>query len=168
MNPRQLNSFTKHFTARRETLAVAESVTAGKLQNLFSAAENATAFFEGGITAYNLLQKSNLLGVTMEEALTNNGVSARVAEEMAVGVCKLFKSNWGIAITGYATPVPELGIIELFAYFAVAYNGSIMLSEKIHTSRGSAERVQGDYAEIIIKHMQFYMESGGQRVKESG
>jgi nicotinamide-nucleotide amidase len=171
MNPRQLNSFTKHFTTRRETLAVAESVTAGKLQNLFSTAENATTFFEGGITAYNLLQKTELLGVAFDEAVKTNCVSRRVAEEMALGVCKLFKSNWGIAITGYATPVPELGVTELFAYFAVAYNGNITLSEKIHTSRGSAERVQGDYAEIIIKHMQFYLEAGERRVravKEAG
>jgi nicotinamide-nucleotide amidase len=160
MNPRQLNSFTKHFILRRETLAVAESVTAGKLQNILSTAENATTFFEGGITAYNLLQKQHLLRVSFDEAVKCNCVSRQVAEEMALGVADLFKSDWSIAITGYASPVPELGINELFAFFAVAYNGRIVLSEKITTSRGGAERVQGDYAEIIIKHMQFYMESG--------
>lgn len=165
MNPRQLNSFTRHFINRRETIAVAESVTAGKLQNLIAAAENSTNFFEGGITVYNLVQKNTLLGVNFDEAVKCNCVSPKVAEEMATGVCRLFKSNWGIGVTGYASPVPELGITELFAYFSVAYNGKALLTEKIHTSRGSAERVQSDYTEIIVKHLQFYLESGDRHVK---
>jgi len=168
MNARQLNSFTKHFTTRRETIAVAESVTAGKLQHLLSAAEQATAFFEGGITVYNLLQKQRLLGVNFEEGIKCNSVSRPVAEQMALGVADLFKSDWGIAITGYASPVPELGIHELHAFFAVSYKGKILISERITTSRGSTERVQGDYAAIIIKHMQFYMESGERRVGYAG
>lgn len=42
---------------RKETLSVAESVTAGHLQAAFSSALEATKFFQGGITAYNAGQK---------------------------------------------------------------------------------------------------------------
>lgn len=39
---------------RKQTVAVAESVTAGLLQVRLSLAENAREFFQGGITAYNV------------------------------------------------------------------------------------------------------------------
>jgi len=44
-----------------ETLAVAESVTSGHLQAAFSSADQATNFFQGGITAYNVGQKARQL-----------------------------------------------------------------------------------------------------------
>ena len=43
--------------ARGYTLVVAESVTAGNLQALIASVSGASAYFEGGITTYNLEQK---------------------------------------------------------------------------------------------------------------
>ncbi len=48
---------------KKETIAVAESVTAGLLQVALAQAENASEFFQGGITVYNLGQKFRHLGV---------------------------------------------------------------------------------------------------------
>src|SRR5205809_1610359 len=93
--------FRKHYT-----LAVAESVTAGLLQAAFAAAENATAFFQGGITAYNTKQKYMHLHVDILHAVSCNCVSDAIASQMASGVSKSFLSNWGIGVTGYASPLP--------------------------------------------------------------
>lgn len=49
-----LKSIQKQLVNRKETLAVVESVTAGSLQAAFSLAENATEFFQGGLTVYNI------------------------------------------------------------------------------------------------------------------
>ncbi len=53
-----------------------------------------------------------------------NCVSEKVAHEMALEVCKLFISDWGLAVTGYASKVPESNN-ELFAYYAIVYAGMI-------------------------------------------
>ena len=116
--------------ARQETIAVAESVTSGLLQLALSQAENAAEFYQGGITAYNLGQKSRHLIVEPIHALAFNSVSEKVAQEMALNVCSLFSSDWGMGITGYASPVPE-SENKLFAWYAIAHQDSIVVSKKI-------------------------------------
>jgi nicotinamide-nucleotide amidase len=39
---------------------------------------------------------------------------------MAQGACRLFKSQVGVATTGYAEPAPEFNALEPFAYWAIA------------------------------------------------
>jgi nicotinamide-nucleotide amidase len=48
---------------RQQTVAVAESVTSGHIQSTLSTAADAARFFQGGITTYNLGQKSRHLHV---------------------------------------------------------------------------------------------------------
>lgn len=108
-------------TINKQTVAVAESVTAGHLQVALSLAEKAMDFFQGGITAYNLGQKARHLGIDPIHAFTCNCVSEKVALEMATHVCTIFTADWGIAITGYASPVPEQNITELYAYYAISF-----------------------------------------------
>jgi PncC family amidohydrolase len=109
--------------SNKQTVAVAESVTAGHLQAALSLAEKAMDFFQGGITAYNIGQKARHLGIDPIHAMTCNCVSEKVALEMSVAVCRLFSADWGIAITGYASPVPEEHIDSLFAYYAISFRG---------------------------------------------
>ena len=104
----------------RRTLAVAESVTCGRLQARMGRISGASDFFLGGMTAYSLDQKSRHLAVDPAEAVAVNGVSAAVAEQMARGVCLLFGANVGVATTGYAEPCASLSVPEPFAWWAVA------------------------------------------------
>lgn len=107
----------------RRRLAVAESVTCGRLQARVGRISGASEFFLGGITAYSLDQKSRHLAVDPAEARAVNGVSASVAEQMARGVCLLFGADVGVATTGYAEPCPSLSVSEPFAWWAVAVRG---------------------------------------------
>jgi nicotinamide-nucleotide amidase len=104
----------------RLTLAVAESLTAGHLQARVAAVSGASDFFLGGVTAYSLAQKVNLLGVDRAAAKKVNSVSAEVARQMACGVCRLFGSDLGVATTGYAEPSPAESVAVPFAWWAVA------------------------------------------------
>lgn len=110
------------------TLAVAESLTCGRVQARIGAIAGASDFFLGGITAYALEQKVKHLGVDRAHAAAVNSVSARVAEEMARGVCALFGSDLGLATTGYAEPAPAQGVAAPFAWWA------------LHDRRTGAER----------------------------
>ncbi len=103
----------------RRTLAVAESLTCGRVQARIGAISGASEFFLGGITAYTLDQKVKHLGVDRAVAAPVNSVAAAVAEQMARGVCALFGSELGLATTGYAEPAP--GVPAPFAFWALAH-----------------------------------------------
>jgi nicotinamide-nucleotide amidase len=106
--------------APRRTLAVAESLTSGRLQARIGAISGASEFFLGGITAYSLDQKVRHLGVDRAAAAAVNSVSAAVAEQMACGACALFGSDLGISTTGYAEPSADLHVAAPFAWWGLA------------------------------------------------
>ena len=105
------------------TLAVAESLTSGHLQAAIGARSGASDFFLGGITAYSIDQKVTHLGVDRDEAEATDAVSENVADQMALGVCRLFGSSLGAATTGYAESSPESGILSPRAFWALARSG---------------------------------------------
>jgi PncC family amidohydrolase len=125
-------------------------VTSGLLQNVFANAEDASIFFQGGITAYNLHQKCTHLFINPAYAVTCNCVSETVAAEMATGVRTSFKSDWGIAITGYASPVPEVNLVELYACYAISFNSEIVRQSTVTASAATPEKVQQFYASVLI------------------
>ena len=126
----QLKKIHASLVKRKETIAVAESVTSGLLQAAFSQSEEASAFYHGGITVYNLGQKYKHLKVEPIYAENCFCVSQKVSNEMAINVCDLFSSHWGIGITGFCTPVPE-SENKLFAYLSIAYQKKIIFKQKI-------------------------------------
>ena len=71
---------------------------------------------------------------------------------MAVQVGNLFNSDWGIGITGYASPVPESGN-KLFAYFAIAYNGKIVVAKSIKPKKANPFSVQLFYSKEVLKEL---------------
>jgi len=149
-NKKDVSVLSRYMLDHEETLSVAESVTSGHLQAAISLANNARKFFEGGITAYNLGQKSRHLHLNPIHAEANNCVSERIAHEMAVNVCKLFSSDWGIGITGYAAPVPECDITTLFAFYAISYRGNVLRSKRITCKKKQVHIVQEFYVNTIL------------------
>lgn len=125
-----INTIRERLMASGETVAVAESVTSGHLQMAFSLAEQASGFYQGGITAYNVGQKARHLLIDPIHGLQTDCVSERIAQQMASHVCYLFAADWGLGITGYATKVPEQGIHTLFAYYAISHKGTIVAHGK--------------------------------------
>jgi nicotinamide-nucleotide amidase len=136
---------------KKATIAVAESVTAGHLQAALSQAENARQVFQGGVTVYNIGQKCRLLRVEPIHALEVNGVSQQIAETMATMVIDLFCSHIGIAITGYASPVPEKDIHHPFAWFCVANQNGILKTARLEPPPADPLSTQLFYMETILK-----------------
>lgn len=148
-----INAIGKNLIQKRETIAVAESVTAGHLQAALSLAENARRFFHGGVVAYNLGQKVTMLHVEPIHAEECNCVSATVASEMAQGVSTLFHSTIGVAITGYAAPVPEYGIEKLFAHFAIVRNNTVVREGVFREETKEPLQVQLNYVDKILQQL---------------
>ncbi|MBV7533775.1 CinA family protein [Chitinophaga sp. sic0106] len=155
-----VNRIRDRLVAADQTLAVAESVTAGMLQVAFSSAFNATAFFQGGITAYNLGQKARHLLLDPIHGERCNCVSAYTATTMAENCCTLFSSDWGIGITGYASPMPEAGVTQLYAFYSIAKNKKEITAGKIPAASEEPLAVRYFFCNEILTHFQATLQSG--------
>lgn len=152
-----VNSIKDILVGNEETIAVAESVTAGHLQAAFSAGIEASKYFQGGITAYNLGQKARHLHIDPILAGKVNCVAAKIANTMAIEVSRMFSSDYGIGITGYASIVPECEEEGLFAFFSVAYKQEVVLTKKITCNEKRPSNVQVDYTNQVINKVYEYL-----------
>ncbi|WP_027386145.1 CinA family protein [Chryseobacterium gregarium] len=133
-----------------ETVSIAENVTSGFLQFSFSQISNASGFFKGGVTVYMPGDNDSLFGINHEKTLFCDAVSPAAAEEMALAVGRKFKSDWSLAVTGYASPVKE-SRHKLYAFFSISHHGRIILSEKLDLhSRTLPVKAQLYYSEFIL------------------
>lgn len=89
---------------RKETLSVAESCTGGGLGHFITSVAGSSDYFMGGVLSYDNAVKVNLLGVSLDTLDTVGAVSAEVAQQMALGVRSLLKTDWSLSITGIAGP----------------------------------------------------------------
>ncbi len=147
------NQIADLLKGRNQTIAVAESVTAGQLQTSLSIAERALDFFQGGVTAYNLGQKTKLLGIDPILAMDTDCVSQQIAITMAKNVARLFNCNWGIGITGYASPVPEKNIEELFACFAITCDDNTLVYETVTAEKQDPFLVRQFYTRYVLEQL---------------
>ena len=91
-------------THKNQTLALAESCTAGLIAKLLTDAPGASKFFLADLVTYSNQAKISLLGVS-EEVLTNHGaVSSQCARAMAAGAMSCTDADWTLAVTGIAGP----------------------------------------------------------------
>ena len=163
-NENSLKKIGKSLLARLETIAVAESVTSGLIQHGLSSIPDASRFYQGGITAYNVAQKYKHLHVEPIHALATDCVSAQVAEEMSLHVCTMFNSDWGIAVTGYATPTPEAGN-GIFAFFSIAYQNKIKRSGLIKQDKKDPLMIQLFYANEVFRNLEASLKSMKKKAK---
>jgi nicotinamide-nucleotide amidase len=80
-------------------VAVAESLTAGRIATHLGAAPSSSEWFVGGVVAYASDIKFAVLGVEPGPV-----VSARCAEQMASGVARLMNADVAVAVTGVGGP----------------------------------------------------------------
>ena len=96
-------------TERRQTLAVAESLTGGLLAASLVEVPGASAVFRGGIVAYATDLKSALLDVPAALLERYGAVHPDVASAMAEGVRRRLDATFGVSTTGVAGPDPADG-----------------------------------------------------------
>lgn len=90
--------------ANKKTLSVAESCTGGAIAQKFTAMAGASAYFHAGVVAYSNEAKADILGVNPDDIARYGAVSERVAIQMAEGVRRVGRSDYGISTTGIAGP----------------------------------------------------------------
>jgi nicotinamide-nucleotide amidase len=108
----------QHLKNRGETLAVAESCTGGGLGQALTDIPGSSAYFWGGVIAYDNRVKLQLLDVDPNSLAEQGAVSHAVAQQMAVGVRSRLGTTWGLSITGIAgpdggTPTKPVGLVYI-------------------------------------------------------
>ncbi len=143
------------------TLSVAESLTGGHVQAMITSVSGASEYFRGGLTAYTLDEKVKLLGVRRAPARRSNCVSQQVAVEMALGVGRLFGTDFAVATTGYAEPSPADGVKVPMAWWAICHRqgggGAVVISGCVEVRGERRTSVQHKVAETVLTELVNYV-----------
>jgi nicotinamide-nucleotide amidase len=105
---------------RKQTVATAESLTAGLLGAALTDVAGSSATYRGGVIVYATDLKAVLLGVPTDLLAARGAVDPAVAIAMAVGVRDRLAADWGVALTGVAGPDPQDGKSPGLVYVGVA------------------------------------------------
>lgn len=95
---------------RGETVATAESLTAGLVAAVLTEVAGASAVVRGGVIVYATDLKAELAGVDRALLDQHGAVHPLVAESLAAGVRQRCGATWGLGLTGVAGPDPQDGV----------------------------------------------------------
>lgn len=95
--------------ARDETVAAAESLTAGLFCAALADVPGASATLRGGAVVYATELKSTLAGVDADLLERFGPVAPETAAALAEGIAARCGASWGIGLTGVAGPDPVDG-----------------------------------------------------------
>lgn len=138
-------------------LAVAESSTGGLVGHRITSIAGSSAYFLGGVIAYNNAVKEKLLGVLPHTLEQYGAVSAEVALEMARGVRHQVQADIGLSVTGIAgpggaTPTQPLGL----AYVAIVAPGLERVQHCL--SQGDRAANKNAFADAALRLAVEYLE----------
>ncbi|WP_430810913.1 MULTISPECIES: competence/damage-inducible protein A [unclassified Carboxylicivirga] len=87
-----------------QSIAVAESCTGGNMAHLITMVAGSSAYFKGGVVAYDNSIKEKVLGVQPDVLEKYGAVSQEVVRQMAEGGRRLMNTDYAIATSGIAGP----------------------------------------------------------------
>jgi len=146
--------------SRGLTLGVVESATGGLISHLITNVPGSSDVYLGSITSYSNEAKTRIVGVSEETINRHGAVSAEVAEEMAQGGRRVFRSDICIADTGIAGPggaTPEKPV-GLF-YLGLSHEGGTF--HRRHVFTGDREANKSAAAEMALTWLREYLEGLG-------
>lgn len=116
------------------TIAIAESLTGGKISSMLVEKSGISEAFLEGIVCYSNKSKINTLGVREETLAKFGAVSEEVAKEMALGAAKRLGADFAVVTTGIAGPnSDESGKPVGLAYIGIYAQGDISVKECLFT-----------------------------------
>lgn len=129
------------------TLAVAESLTAGKLSDLIAKNRGISEFYLGGITSYTCDIKYKVLGVSRDMLYSKGPYNFETTHQMCDGVMKLMGSDIAVATSGVAGPGDDLGTPQGVAYITVKINGKYV-DFLFQSTKQTREEIRQEVAEM--------------------
>ena len=142
----------RQLVARRETLALAESCTGGRIGSMLTDVAGASAYFLGSAVTYANDLKERWVSVAHTTLVENGAVSQMVAAEMARGARKGGGSTWALSVTGIAGPdggTPEKPVGTVF----IGLDGPDGTEVKAHRFHGDREWIRSASAYAALDRL---------------
>jgi nicotinamide-nucleotide amidase len=144
-------------TERRETVALAESCTGGRIAAALTSVAGSSRSFVGAVVAYDNAVKLGELGVEASAIREHGAVSAQVAKQMARGVRERLHADIGLATTGIAgpqggTPQKPVGLV----WFGLSGNANGEQAWDVHLP-GDREAVQQRAVTVALGSLWRYL-----------
>lgn len=131
----------EHLTSVGQTVACAESLTAGLVSAAIADTAGASVVLRGAIVAYAADVKVELLGVPASVVAEAGTVNPRVARAMAEGARLRLGATWGVSTTGVAGPGPAEGKPAGTVHLAVAGpRGTVTRELRLKGARAEVRR----------------------------
>jgi len=152
----------KLLIGNHQTLAFAESATAGRAAAEFSLACNAGKFLKGGFICYDATLKTSLLNVSEDLIEKYTPESMEVTKAIAQGLAKLIEADIHIGITGLPCPggseTPEKPVGTMFIY--ALRHGELWFSERLQLEGSHQQIVENTVkriAQLLSEHWLNFM-----------
>ena len=123
-------------SGRGWTMSVAESFTGGLVASRLVNVAGSSAWFKGGVVAYDPEVKFSVLGVSRGPVVT-----AECARQMAEGVRRLTGSDVGLSTTGEAGPEPQEDVPVGTVFLGLALPGRPSEAIELHLP-GDRDRIR--------------------------
>ena len=126
----------QRLVARGLTFGVAESLTGGLIASRLVNVPGASAWFRGGVVAYDSQVKFDVLGVPVGPVVTEPAAAA-----MAEGAARVTGADVGLGITGVAGPDEQEGVAPGTIFVGLALPGEPTQTRQLRVP-GDRERVR--------------------------
>jgi nicotinamide-nucleotide amidase len=141
-------------TARRETVAAAESCTGGYLAHRITNVPGASTVFLAGFVTYANEAKASALGVEAELIRLHGAVSEAVVRQMAEGARREANATYALATTGIAGPgggSPEKPVGTVFIALASAHAETEVLQRLFPADRETFKQLASQHALDLLR-----------------
>ena len=135
------------------TVSCAESCTGGLLTSRLTDVAGSSDYVKGAIVSYTDEVKNKILQVDEKTLKNFSAVSEETAREMSANVRKIFQTNIGVGVTGYAGPGGDVGKV----FISVADDKNI--SVKKFNFTGSRTEIKNQAAESALKFLAEFLKS---------
>jgi nicotinamide-nucleotide amidase len=132
---------------RGQTLGVSESLTGGLVAARLVDVPGASAWFRGGIVAYDSFVKFSVLGVPEGPVVTEEAAVA-----MARGARKVLNASIGLGITGVAGPDAQEDLAPGTVFVALALSDGATSARRLRLA-GDRERIRQLSAISALDHL---------------
>lgn len=152
-----------------KTISTAESCTSGRIASLLTSFPGASSYFRGGLVAYTDEVKVNMLHVDANILKEKTPACEEVVRQMVIGANELFKSDYSIAVSGFAGPGgpdPATGI-RVGTIWIAAGNADNLVTMKLTEDEGREHNIQKAVAAAMHMLTEIIRQDIAEEVAES-
>lgn len=149
--------------SRGKTVAAAESCTSGFVGYTLTSVPGSSFYFNGAVIAYQNEIKESILGVKKETLQQYGAVSEQTAKEMAEGVRRVLKADYGISTTGVAGPGGGSTEKPVGLVWIAVSNGEQTIAKKLNFTKDRDLNIRYSAAALLNLFRQTLVQNDWQR-----